>query len=258
MSTTDLDAAIAPVSNKATAKPARRINLDPETVSAWLTEHPEFLRERQNLFLMLDAPGRDFKDDSGTVVDLQQAMIRRLQAETARQARFGRALIQAGETNLDAQTRVHRAVLELVEARGFEDFLTCLTGPVAAILDLHAVAIGVEAPEGQRPPNVLRHVAALSPGSVDRLVGAGAQVRLRTAIDRGAGMPPGPFGARAKEISSDALVRLKLGRGLPPALLALGSAKPDMFRPDQGSDLLVFLAGIVERMIGQWLDLPQN
>jgi hypothetical protein len=29
-----------------------------------------------------------------------------------------------------------------------------------------------------------------------------------------------------------------------------------MFQPDQGVDLLVFLGGVVERLIGQWLDLP--
>jgi uncharacterized protein YigA (DUF484 family) len=149
-------------------------------------------------------------------------------------------------------------VLTLLEARGFDDFLARLRGPAAEHLGVMAVAIGVEAPEGRRPPAPLTTVAALHPGSVDRLIGRDRKVRLRSHLDRTQAMAPGPFGARAREVKSDALVRLSLGRAGAPALLALGAALPSSFEADQGTDLLLFLAGVVERMIVQWLDLPPS
>jgi uncharacterized protein YigA (DUF484 family) len=229
--------------------------LDRDQLAEWILQNPDIISKNNKLLLSIDPPGR-FGDTEAKVVDLQQLMIKKLQAEASAQAKFGRALIQAGESNQDAQTRVHRSVLQLVEARGFDGFMAALTGPVAKDLNLCAIAIGVEAPEGQRPPASLKSVAALSPGSVDRLIGAGKPARLRAEIDRGSGIAPGPFGPRAREIKSDALVRLTLGPRIAPALLALGSSTSNMFQPDQGVDLLVFLGGVVERLIGQWLDLP--
>ena len=231
-------------------------DLSPDAVAAWLEDHPDFIGTHTDLLLQVQTPSRFESDRDAKVLDLQQRIIQRLKAETERQARVGRALLEAGSNNMDAQTRCHRAVLCLLEARGFDDFLARLRGPAADHLGVIAIAIGVEAPEGRRPPAALSTVAALHPGSVDRLIGRDRKVRLRSDLDRGNGVPPGPFGARSREVKSDALVRLALGRGSAPALLALGAASPATFEADQGTELLVFLAGIVERMISQWLDLP--
>jgi uncharacterized protein YigA (DUF484 family) len=255
MSTTEPDAA-APIQAEGRQESRRPRELTEDLVAAWIFDNPEIVSKNNKLLTTLDPPDRFAADATAKVVDLQQVMIRRLQIEAERQAKFGRALIQAGESNQDAQARVHRAVLLLLEARGFEPFLETLNGPVAKALGLCAIAIGVEAPEGERPPASLKSVAALSHGSVDRLIGTGNPARLRDNIDRTRGLPPGPFGPRARDIRSDALVRLNLGRGLAPALLALGSTSAELFKPDQGVDLVLFLAGVIERLIGQWLDLP--
>lgn len=231
-------------------------DLSPDEVAAWLQDHPDFIGAHTELLLRVETPSRFGADRDAKVLDLQQRMIQRLKAETERQARVGRALLEAGTNNLDAQARCHQAILTLLEARGFDDFLARLRGPAAEHLGVIAVAIGVEAPEGRRPPAPLTTVAALHPGSVDRLIGRDRKVRLRSHFDRGQAKAPGPFGARAREVKSDALVRLSLGRAAAPALLALGAASPSSFEADQGTDLLLFLAGVVERMIVQWLDLP--
>ena len=235
------------------------LDLSPDEVAAWLQDHPDFIGTHTELLLRVEAPSRFGSDRDAKVLDLQQRVIQRLKAETERQARVGRALLEAGSNNLDAQTRCHQAVLTLLEARGFDDFLGRLRGPAAESLGVIAVAIGVEAPEGRRPPEPLTTVAALHPGSVDRLIGRDRKVRLRSHLDRSTqATAPGPFGARAREVKSDALVRLSLGRNSAPALLAFGAALPSSFEADQGTDLLLFLAGVVERMIVQWLDLPPS
>ena len=64
------------------------------------------------------------------------------------------------------------------------------------------------------------------------------------------------FGAGAGLVRSQALVRLNVSTGAPPCLLALGSREPDMFHSGMRTELISFLARVLERCIRSWLDLP--
>jgi uncharacterized protein YigA (DUF484 family) len=64
------------------------------------------------------------------------------------------------------------------------------------------------------------------------------------------------FGAAAGLVASQALIRLEISPATPPALLALGARQPDQFHQGQGTELLTFLAGVLENCIRAWLDLP--
>ena len=46
---------------------------------------------------------------------------------------------------------------------------------------------------------------------------------------------------------------LDLGKGRLPAMLVMGAQDPHQFRPSQGTDLLVFFAGVFERQMRRWL-----
>jgi len=48
-------------------------------------------------------------------------------------------------------------------------------------------------------------------------------------------------------------LKLDFGTGRLPGMLALGAEDPHMFSPQQGSDLLVFFAGVFERIMRRWL-----
>ncbi|MFW5655763.1 MAG: DUF484 family protein, partial [Roseicyclus sp.] len=62
------------------------------------------------------------------------------------------------------------------------------------------------------------------------------------------------FGDEAAQwIRSEALIRLDLGPGRLPAMLAMGAEDPQHFRPTQGTDLLAFFGGVFERMMQRWL-----
>ena len=64
------------------------------------------------------------------------------------------------------------------------------------------------------------------------------------------------FGAAAGLVRSEALIRLHISGDAPPGMLAFGSREPDMFHQGQGTELIGFLARVVERCIRNWLDLP--
>jgi uncharacterized protein YigA (DUF484 family) len=59
------------------------------------------------------------------------------------------------------------------------------------------------------------------------------------------------FGDGAGLVNSYALVRLTAS-GRPPGLLALGSRNERSFHSSQGTELLAFLAKVIEDCVGRW------
>ena len=61
------------------------------------------------------------------------------------------------------------------------------------------------------------------------------------------------FGPRADLIRSEACLKLDFGPRRLPGLLVMGSEDPQMFTPQQGTDLLAFFGGVFERTMRRWL-----
>jgi hypothetical protein len=221
-----------------------------EQVAAYLRQHPDFFDHNSELLDAI-APAGDAYD--GGVVDLRQLIVARLRDELAEMSALRDELVMTGRTNLSAQARVHKAILALLSARSFEHFVETLTTDLAVIADLDVVTLGVE----QCGEDVSRAqtpgVYSLDPGTVDRLVGPGQSIALRETVEG----DPMVFGPGAGLVASDALLRLSISSTTPPALLALGSREPGQFHPGQGTELLGFLARVVESCIRGWLNLPE-
>ena len=66
---------------------------------------------------------------------------------------------------------------------------------------------------------------------------------------------PEIFGAGAGLVHSEALLRLDIGGKAPDALLALGSRCDGAFDDGQGTELLGFLARVLEICFRGWLNL---
>ena len=219
-------------------------------VADYLRRNPDFLAEHPGLLDVLTPPQRVSGDG---VVDLQSVMIER-QRSVLRDLEGAHAdLITTGRTNLAAQSRVHEAVLAMLVARSFEHLIEIVTSDLAFMLDLDAVTLAVEQSEQGLPPVRLGGVLQLEADTVDALLGPGRGARLRQDIEG----DPAIFGAGAGLVASEALIRLDISPATPPAMLALGSRQPEHFHPGQGTELLGFLAGALERCIRTWLDLPE-
>src|SRR5690606_7159922 len=122
---------------------------------------------------------------------------------------------------------------------------------LASLLDVDVVTLSVEtSAQGGTPatPGVM----LLAPGSVDAVLGRGQPARLRS----GTPGDPAIFGPLAHQIQSAALVRIKPSAGAPDGVLAFGSHDPNGFSEDQSTELLFFLAQVLEHTIRAWLDLP--
>jgi hypothetical protein len=222
-----------------------------DQVAAYLRRHPDFLVRHPDLLDVLTPPTRD---RGKGVVDLQQFMVERLRRENAELSELRNDLVATGRSNLAIQSRVHEAILALLRAGSFEEFVETITTDLAVILDLDVVTIGVERAAEGAGWKPVAGVYFLKAGSIDSLLGRSANLLLREDI---AG-DPAIFDGAAGLVRSDALIRLAIGDKAPPALLALGSRQAGTFHAGQGTELLSFLSQVLEVSFRAWLHLPRQ
>ncbi|MDA1132504.1 MAG: DUF484 family protein [Proteobacteria bacterium] len=243
------------MSQKATRSgTAEPVDPSAKQVAAYLRAHPDFLLRHPNLFAIMEAPVRDFPDadpDGGDVVDLQHAMVGRLRTELVRNAKQHSDLIDAGRSNQRSQARIHATVLRLLSARSLDHLLELMTTDLVGLLDIDAVALCLET--GTVAPATSHGIRILPSGTIDKVLASDRAVTLRDNIQGDRRI----FGEAAGLVRSDALLRLVVREGGPAALLALGSRDVRRFHPGQGSELLAFLAHVMEHSICTWLDLPR-
>lgn len=237
---------------KTGSKTSGAATLTDATVVAHLQQNPDFLLRHPELVRLLTPPSRfEAVEESDSVVDMQGFMVSRLQSDLARARDNHDALISSARSNLASQDQVHRSVLAVLDARDFEHFINIVTNELPLILDVDTVTLCVES-DGHDGPSTTPGVRAMTRGAVDRLLGDDTRILLRDRISD-AEVVHGPA---AGLVASDALARLAVSPKAPLALLAIGCREPDRFHSGQGTELLGFLAGVLERCLGRWLDLP--
>ncbi len=227
-------------------------SLTADAVKQYLLAHPDFILNDIDLISSMSAP-RNASGDN--VLDLQSAMIERLQHKVEQLRDIQAELIDAASINALTRDRVLVAVLKLMDAKSFEELVAFITEPtgLAAALDLDTVALAVES-KADAPGLGVRGLRILEANGVDTLIGSGEPFRLSSEITSN----PGLYGGSAPHVRSEALVRLTFSKSTPPGLLALGSAHPEQFHPSQAADLLEFMGRVVERAVRLWLDLPKS
>jgi len=136
-------------------------------------------------------------------------------------------IVENVRSNMNNQQRIHKAILRLLEARNFDEFIHIITMDLSAMLDTDISVLVVES-NGQDIPHIhTSGIRVLPEGTIDKLV------------------------------QSQALLRIDVSMDTPPAIVAFGSRDPNMFSDDQGTEMVTFLALVMERAFRSWLQLPQ-
>lgn len=218
---------------------------------------PDLILEDRDLMRALTAAND--RQLGGNIVDMRGIAMERLESRLERLEDTHRSVIAAAYENLTGMNQVHRAILTLLDQTEFERFLTILGTDVAAILRVDRVRLVLESPEATdaAAPRVQKLEDVLSvvtPGFVEHYLTAGRNVPQRgVTLRQVAPNSDLVFGDAADWIASEALMRLDLGDGRRPGMLVFGSEDPTLFRPNQGTDLLGFFAGVFERLMRRWL-----
>lgn len=212
--------------------------LEPAAVRRFLSDNPEFLREDLGL---LDELG--LKVAAGNVVDFGPAALARVHAAHRREASQRQQLEETARANFSAQAQTHGAVIDLLDARNHSDLAWRLDELAQHRFGMTAAVIALEAAE-----RVPAGWHMLVEGQVDMILG-GSQRLARMGF---APTALGLFGDKAQTVQSMAMVRMAIWEPARQGILAFGSPDPEGFTPDMGTELVAFLARVVERTAERW------
>jgi hypothetical protein len=220
-----------------------------EDVLAFLKENPKFLDENPDVFEALIPEKK--RGRRGQPANFQAYMIDRLKNEREEVIESTREIVENSRANMNNQQRIHTAVLRLLEAQNFEDFIHCITMDLASILDVDIAVLVVEA-DGDSIPHVQTNGIRIIPeGTTDKWMGE-KPVLLQDNISGSEAI----YGGGAALVQSQILLRVDISLDTPPAIVAFGSRDKDLFNEGQATDQVLFLARVIERSFRAWLNLP--
>lgn len=224
-----------------------------------ILSNPKAFLEDHDVMRALIAADRDGQKKTN-VIDLRSIAMDRMEDRLNKLESTHRSVIAAAYDNVSSMNQVHRAVLSLLEPEDFNGFLKFIEEEMASTLGIDAVCLCLETQavsEGQGPSLSKEFgtgVTFMAVGEVNHYITNGRDINSRAVTMRATKMEVTPiYGKSDTVILSEALLKLDLGKGNLPGMLALGSVNPDQFTPAQGSDLLLFLGSVLSRILRRWL-----
>lgn len=208
----------------------------PDTVLDFLRNNPDFLLAHPEL---LPEPAAQV----GNVVNFQQAMVTKLRADKQRADDRTRNMVDNARHNMTLLSRIHAAVIRLTEAADKDELVDIISSELPLMLGVDVAVLVVE----NGPDDPASVVRSVDPGMIDAFL-EGQDSILNTNIAGHARL----YGPAARLVKSQVLLRLTMPGETPDALLAFGSRDPLLFQDGQGTELIGFLADVVERLLRRW------
>ena len=115
--------------------------IEPDLRDRILAEPETILEDRDLMNALVSANERAM---GANIVDLRGIAMQRLETRLDRLEDTHRSVIAAAYENLAGANQVHRAILQMLDPLGFEDFLKALTSDVAATLRFVCVCMVLE------------------------------------------------------------------------------------------------------------------
>lgn len=227
--------------------PATAKDISEEDVIAFLRKKKDFFRDNPELLEELSAPGQD---RGRGVVDFQQVLVERLKSDKSNAHKVQKELIETFRANMSNQSRIQTAVLVILEAETFEEFIETITQDLPVLLDVDTINLVIEATSKEVPFVNQAGIRFAKPGFVRGWLGDGDAL-LQPNINGHEEI----FGPGAGLVKSHALLRIEISTNTPAGIIAFGSRNPEAFSPEQAIDQVGFLAQVVERCFRIWLDV---
>lgn len=184
------------------------------------------------------------------VVDLRGAAMARLETRIDRLTDMHRTVVAAAYDTIAGMQQVHRAVLAILDFEDAAALAAEVEAVVAPILKVDRLRILVEADGEPAIPGDEGGLAVVPVGFVSHFLGEEGKDRRVTLRQVGEAQRTVYGGI---DVGSEACLALEFGAERQPGLALLGATDPGRFSPRQGTDLLEFLAGALERVIGRHL-----
>jgi len=219
-----------------------------QDVIDYLKNNPKFLQLNPDACDLLIPPKTGTGKEGKKIADFQSFMIERLKTDKEKVIETTQAIVENARSNMNNQQRIQAVILRLLEARNFDEFISILTMDMGNMLNTDISVFVVES-NGQDIPHIQANgIRVLPEGTIDNWMN-GESVLLQNNISGIEAI----YGGGANLVQSQALLRIDIAMDTPPAILAFGSRDPEMFAEGQATDLIAFLARVVERSFRSWL-----
>ena len=216
--------------------------LTTKTVTAWLRKNPDFLLENSSLLTLLKSASSDTQDG---VVDMQSFILERVKTDLVQQKRREKHLLATMEDNVAGQEKVHNAVIAIIAETDIHAINKVIRTKLPQLLDIEAAVLCIEEPSAL----ALAGANPIGTGGIRNLFGKQNRILLQSETLG----EPIIFGDASDRVKSVAFLKLIIGKSSPEMLLALGSGHDDGFSKNQGTNLLIFLAKVIEERLKQCL-----
>ncbi len=225
--------------------------LNPKDILSYLKGHPNFLQQNPEAADYLVPPKRGKGKEGRKIADFQSFMIERLKGDKEKVIETTQEIVENVRSNMNNQQRINAVVLRLLEARNMDEFIHIITMDMANMLATDISVLLIES-NGQDIPHIQTSgIRVLPEGTINKWMDGQDTLLQSNSIGIEA-----IYGGGSTLVQSQALLRVDISMDTPPAILAFGSRDPMMFQDGQATDLVAFLARVVERCFRHWLDLP--
>ena len=238
------------------SNPKAPTELTKQLVLEYIQNNPEFLREHPELLEVIVPPEQKLGDN---VLDFQHFALGNLQQSMQSLKDRYEGLVSSARDNMSVQTQVQNAVLRIIKARDLEHLLEVLTIDLVALFGVDVIRIAMESEladmydtyYGEHNYSGLSFIplgiADLALDDKDVVLVADTMKTLPIGFDD-------IFSDCSALVQSCALLRLELNHLQRCVILAFGTRDPGHFSSNQGTDLLHFLAQIVEFQLDKCLN----
>ena len=222
--------------------------LDDQSVVSFLKANPDFFVSQPELLINLTLPKLHGKKTE-SIVDFQLYQLKQRNEEIDQLRNCAQDVIETSRNNMSIQTRTHAAVLALIHVKSITQLFQVAYDDLPLLLNIETLALCFE--HSQKKISILdhEHIQRLEIGVLDKIVGSNQDVKLYKKFDDESLI----FGPASGLVKSAAVARIRLGANGPSGLIGLGARK-QLFHPRQGTDLIVFLARVIQASILRFMD----
>ena len=229
-----------------------------EQVSKYLKAHPDFLATHPELLEVLKSPAADKGEG---VVDLQQFMVGNLQKELKTVRGKYDEMVEFCRDNMSTQSQVHHAVVSIIKAHDLEQLLQIITVDLMHVFNVDVVRLSMETEgadmyDASYPDAHYSGITFIENGMTDLALGHENDILLcsDTTQEEILGFEE-IFAECHGMIRACALLRLHLESVGKDVILGFGVRHAGAFDPNQGIELLSFLATVIEHRLDECLSV---
>jgi len=220
-----------------------KADLNSQGVVDYLRKNPDFFIHHADVLDVLDLPPRY---DGEEVVDLQHVALKRLRAKQD-------LLVDNSRSNMSVQLSTHEAILAMLEARTLDEFIGIIQDEIPILLDIDMAAVALEGAVESINISAEGMPVILPVGEVEKRLGD-EDVELIATVSQADEL----FGVTRDLVKSVAIARLYHSDVMPAGLLLLGSRIEGTFNPNQGTELITFMARVAEILVEKWLETAET